>query len=108
MTDDRASLAATWTVSVSSTNFITGGGTPAETIPASDATYTAGAFSTTGTITVTATPATLTLSNTATADVFGTAGVGDNTATWTPTISVAIPNAAVTGTYTGTLSQSVS
>lgn len=37
----------------------------------------------------------------------GTAGVGENTATWNPTIAVAIPAAAVGGDYTGTLTQSV-
>jgi hypothetical protein len=107
VTDDRALLAASWTVSVSSSSFTTGGASTAETIPVADVTYTAGSFTTTGTITVTATPATLTLSNTATADVFGTAGVGNNTATWNPALAVAIPSAAVTGSYTGTLTQSV-
>jgi hypothetical protein len=107
VTDNRASLAASWTVSVSSSNFTTGGATPAETIPVADASYTAGSFFTTGTITVTATPAVLTLANAAAQDIFGTAGVGDNSATWNPTLSVAVPPAAVTGTYTGTLTQSV-
>jgi hypothetical protein len=49
----------------------------------------------------------LTLANAAAQDIFGTAGVGDNSATWNPTLSVAVPPAAVTGTYTGTLTQSV-
>jgi hypothetical protein len=107
VTDDRASLAATWTVSISTSDFTTGTLTTAETIPADDVTYTAGSFFTTGTITATATPATLTLSTTAAEDIFGTAGVGDNSATWNPTLHVAIPSAAVTGGYTGTLTQSV-
>lgn len=107
VTDDRASLAATWTVSVSTSDFTTGTLTAAETIPATAVTYTAGTFFTTGTISVAATPAILTLSNAATEDIFGTAGVGDNSATWNPTLDVAIPAAAVTGTYTGTLTQSV-
>jgi hypothetical protein len=108
VTDDRALLVASWTVSVSETDFTTGGATPAETIPATDATYTAGAFTTTGTITVVATPPTLPLSNTSTPDILGTLGVGDNTATWNPTIAVAVPADAVGGLYTGTLTQSVS
>jgi hypothetical protein len=107
VTDDRALLTAAWTVDVSSTDFLTGGGTPAETIAAGAATYTAGGFTTTGTITVAADPATLTLSGISTADVTGTAGVGNNTATWTPTIAVTIPDAAVAGAYTATLTQSV-
>ena len=39
--------------------------------------------------------------------VAGTAGVGDNGATWDPTISVAVPAGAVAGDYVGTLTQSV-
>jgi hypothetical protein len=109
VTDDRALLAASWTVSVSSTDFTTGGedATSAQTIPADDVTYTGGAFTPGGTISVSATPLTLTLSNDATSDVYGTAGVGDNSATWNPTLDVAIPGTAVGGTYTGTVTQSV-
>jgi hypothetical protein len=107
VTDDRASLAASWTVSVSSSDFTTGAATVPETVPAADVTYTAGTFFTTGTITVTATPAALTLSNEAQQDIFGTAGIGNNSATWNPTLAVALPAQAVTGTYTGTLTQSV-
>ena len=39
VTDNRAALAATWTVTVSETDFVTGGGSPAETIPANAVTY---------------------------------------------------------------------
>ena len=56
MTDDRALLAATWTTTASSTDWTTGGGSPVETIPASDVTYNPGAFSTTGTVAVTGIP----------------------------------------------------
>lgn len=50
----------------------------------------------------------ITLSGTATPVVTGTAGVGDNTATWNPAVSVAVPASALGGVYTGTLTQSVS
>lgn len=106
VTDDRALLSASWTVTAASTDWTTGGGTPAETIPATDAGYDPGSITTTGTITVTGTP--ITLSNTAAPVVTGTDGVGNNTASWNPTISIAVPAAAVGGTYTGTLTQSVS
>jgi hypothetical protein len=106
VTDDRALLSASWTVTAASTDWTTGGGTPAETIPATDAGYDPGSITTTGTITATGTP--ITLSNTAAPVVTGTDGVGDNTASWNPTISIAVPAAAVGGTYTGTLTQSVS
>ena len=106
MTDDRALLEASWTTTASSTNWTTGGGTPAETIPATDVGYDPGSITTTGTITATGTP--VTLANTAAPVVAGTAGVGNNTASWNPELSVAVPAAAVGGVYAGTLSESVS
>lgn len=102
VTDNRALLSAAWTATASSTDFING----ANTIPATDANYDAGALTHTGTITVTATD--ITLANTPQTVVAGTAGSGDNSASWNPTISVAIPASAVGGTYTATLVQSVS
>lgn len=106
VTDDRALLSASWTTTAAATDFTTGGGTPAETVPATDAGYDPGSVTTTGTITVTGTP--ITLSGTATPVVTGTDGVGNNTASWNPALAVAVPASAVGGTYTGTLTQSVS
>ena len=106
VTDDRALLSASWTVTAASSDFTTGGGTPAETIPATDVGYDPGSITTTGTITATGTP--ITLSGTATPVVDGTDGVGDNTASWDPSLAVAVPPAAVGGAYTGTLTESVS
>ena len=109
VTDDRALLAASWTVTASVTAWTTGTATPAETIPATDTTYDPGAFATTGTITVApASDPPIALSSEATPVVDGTAGVGNNTATWNPTLAVAIPASAVGGLYTGILTQSVS
>ena len=56
VTDDRALLAAAWTVVASSSDWTTGAGTLAETIPAGDVGYDAGSITTTGTITATGTP----------------------------------------------------
>jgi hypothetical protein len=106
VTDDRALLTASWTTTASSTDWTTGGGTPAETIPATDVGYDPGSITTTGTITATGTP--ITLSGTAAPVVTGTAGVGNNTASWNANLAVAVPAAAVSGTYTGTVTQSVS
>jgi hypothetical protein len=105
VTDNRALLAAAWTAFATSTDWTTGSATPAETIPAGDVGYNPGPITTTGTITVTGTP--ITLSGALQPVVTGTAGVGDNTATWDPAISVAVPASAVVGAYTGTLTQSV-
>lgn len=106
VTDDRALLVASWTVTAAASDWTTGGGTPAETVPATDVGYDPGSITTTGTITATGTP--ITLSGTAATVVTGTAGVGNNTASWNPALSVAVPASAVGGTYTGTLTESVS
>ena len=105
VTDNRALLNASWTVSASSSNFTTGTATAAETIPVGDATYAPGTVTTTGTISVT--PSTITLSNSPQAVMSASSGNGDNTASWNPTESVAVPAAAVTGNYTSTLTHSV-
>jgi hypothetical protein len=113
VTDDRALLAATWIATASASSWTTGAGTPLETIPVTDVGYAVGPISTTGTITATGTDlpagtAAGDLSGTAKPVVTGTAGSGNNTARWNPTISVAVPASAVGGAYTGTLTQSVS
>jgi hypothetical protein len=100
--DDRALVSASWSVTAGETNFASG----LQTIPATDATYQVGTVTTTGTITVT--PTDITLSNSPQTVLTGSAGVGDNTATWDPTVTVAVPAAAIGGTYSGTLTQSVS
>jgi hypothetical protein len=100
--DNRALASASWTVTAAETDFASG----PQTIPATDSTYEVGTVTTTGTITVT--PTNVTLSNTAQTVLTGSAGVGDSTATWDPTVTVAVPPSAVSGMYTGTLTQSVS
>ena len=105
VTDDRALLDATWTASASSTDWTTGGGTSFETIPATDVGYDPGTVTTTPTDGL-ATGTAITLANSP-ALVVNLTAVGDNVATWDPAISVAIPSTAVTGIYTGTVTQSV-
>jgi hypothetical protein len=106
VTDDRALLGATWTTTASATDWTTGGGTAAETIPATDVGYDPGAITTTP-VTGLATGTPITLAGTP-APVVTLATDGDNTATWDPTISVAVPVTATGGVYTSTLTQSVS
>ncbi|MFD5437977.1 hypothetical protein ACFWJ4_38225 [Kitasatospora sp. NPDC127067] len=101
VTDNRALLSASWTVTASETDFTNG----SSTLPATSAAYTVGTVTTTGTITVT--PTNVTLSNSPQVVVTGSAGVEDNTASWDPTVSVALPAGAISGTYTGTLTHSV-
>jgi hypothetical protein len=110
VTDDRALDAASWIVTASASDWTTGAGTPVETIPAGDVTYDPGTITPSGTITPTGNTITLANSPTPGPDntvVAGTGGVGDNGASWDPTISVAVPADAVAGDYTGTLTQSV-
>ena len=107
VTDQRAVLTATWTASVSATNFTSGG----NTISNSAVLYWSGpATATTGTGTFVpgqanaAAAQSLNVSRTAFSK---TTGAGANSATWNPTIVVNIPALAGSGTYTGTVSQSV-
>lgn len=111
VTDERAALVAAWTASVTSTAFTTGGGTADETIPNSAVEYWSGAAtaaSGTGTFlpgqVIAASAVVLNQQRTAFAL---TAGVGSNSATWNPTLEIAIPAAAVTGTYRGTVTHTV-
>ncbi|GII63803.1 hypothetical protein Skr01_38880 [Sphaerisporangium krabiense] len=111
VSDQRASLTATWTATVSASSFTTGGGTAAETIPASSVQYWSGpATATTGTGTFVPgqanAAAAVTLDQPRTA-FSKTTGSGDNSATWNPTLIVTIPAQAVAGTYTGTVSHQV-
>ncbi|AWS43065.1 hypothetical protein [Streptosporangium sp. 'caverna'] len=106
VTDARGALVASWTVTVSSTSFTTGGATPAETIPNSAVNYSAGLpTSTTGLGVFTpGLPGSLASPRTAFSLA---AGIGNNSATWNPTITVNLPAAVVTGVYTGTITHSV-
>ncbi|WBP90327.1 hypothetical protein [Kitasatospora cathayae] len=111
VTDTRALLTAAWTASVISTSFKTGGGTAAETIPASAVSYWSGTASSTTGLGV-FTPGQATAGQAQTLDVSRTAysltgGTGNNSATWNPTLVIAIPNSAVNGTYTGTVTHSI-
>ncbi|NUW36006.1 hypothetical protein HTZ77_31990 [Nonomuraea sp. SMC257] len=111
VSDQRASVTATWVAQVSATDFTTGGGTAAETIANSRINYWSGpATATTGTGTFVPGQA-----NAASSVVLDqtriafskTTGAGNNSATWNPTIVVDVPAQAVAGTYTGVIRHSV-
>jgi hypothetical protein len=107
VTDTRG-FGAGWTASVSSSNFATGGDSPAETIPVGNATYVVSGFtSTTGPATFSFTPsAGLATSPQAVASA---TNVGGNTAaSWNPQIQVAVPGGAIGGNYSGIIYHSVS
>ncbi len=111
VTDDRAALGAAWTATVSATAFTTGAATAAETVANTALSYWSGpATATTGTGTATAGQATagaaVVLSTGQTAFTWS-AGSGNNSASWNPTLIVAVPATAVAGTYSGTVTHSV-
>jgi hypothetical protein len=113
VTDNRGVLLGSWTSQVSASNFTTGGGSAPETIPVGNVDYWSGlATSVTGTMTPV--PGQLTVANeialsTSASTAFSATGViGNNSASWNPTLVVSIPSAAVAGTYTGTVTHTVS
>lgn len=91
-----------WVASVTSTPFATPTG---DTIPASAVGYAAGLITKIGTATYTANdPGDLTGVVPA---VTATGITGDNSATWNPVIIVAIPDSAISGVYSATITHSV-
>jgi hypothetical protein len=111
VTDTRANLVAAWTTTVSSTDFTTGVATAPETVTKSNVSYWSGPATATtglGTFTPGQVAAVNAVALSAPATAFSlTAGVGNNSATWDPTLIVAVPAAAVAGLYTGTVTHSV-
>jgi hypothetical protein len=107
VTDNRASP-VDWTATVSSTDFTTGDATAAETIPVADVEYLISGFTdTTGSATLT--PASVTVMSGASQDVVAATNVvEDNSASWNPQIEISVPDGAIDGDYTATITQSVS
>lgn len=113
VTDSRGLLLASWSTTVTSTNFTTGAGTAPETIAAGSVSYASGTATTTTGLGVflpgqptTALAVPLDTTNGPVAFTKLVA-VGNNSATWNPTLVVNAPAAAVAGTYTGTVTHSV-
>jgi len=101
--DARSAAAGSgWVASVISTAFTPSAG---PTIAASFVSYTAGTITKVGTATYTANnPGNLTGVSAA---VTATGITGDNSATWTPTINVAVPGGTIATTYNATITHSV-
>jgi hypothetical protein len=109
VTDARGSTVATWTATALSGAFTAGAG---QTIPAADVNYWSGvATSTTGVGVFTpgqAAAVNEVAINAAQTAFALTAGVGNNQATWNPTIDIHLPGSTTAGTYAGTITHSVS
>jgi hypothetical protein len=103
VSDARSAAAGSgWITSVISSAFTP---TPGTAIAASAVSYSAGTITKVGTATYTANnPGNLTGVSPA---VTATGITGDNSATWNPTISVAVPGGAVAGLYSAIITHSV-
>jgi hypothetical protein len=112
VTDNRGIASASWTATVSGTAFVTGGGTAPETIPLAQVTYWSGpatATSGSGTFTPGEPAAANAVNLTVPRTAFSLAsGSSVSSASWNPTLSVSVPAGAVAGTYTATITHSVS
>jgi hypothetical protein len=105
VSDSRGLLTDSWTASVISTNFVTGGSTTYETVTAANIAYSAGTATSTSGI-GTFTPGTL--ATMAVSGVAGTwAGTSSNTVSWDPTITFTLSPSQSAGTYSGTITHSV-
>ena len=111
VTDSRGIAGASWTATVTATTFVTGGATAPETIPLTQVTYWSGpATATTGTgaFTPGQVSALAAVNLTAPRTAFSLAsGSSVTSASWNPTLSVAVPAGAVGGGYTATITHSV-
>jgi hypothetical protein len=101
VTDLRAGILG-WVATAGSTDF-----TGAGAIPASAEAYTPGAPTVVGIATVTPTSLTAMTAGGGTVQT-ATAVTGVNTAGWNPSIAVTIPAGAIAGTYSATITHSVS
>lgn len=108
VTDTRNLLAAAWTATASGTHFDLQGATAT---PATDPNQRVADIAIaygTGTITVTGDgTATPTLGSLAVDSTVVFAGVGNNTATWNPTLTMTLLATQMVGTYKGTVTHSV-
>lgn len=107
VSDQRAALAAAWTVSVASTAFTTGTASTQETVANTLIGYNPGtALAAVKTGTGTLTPVNAPALGAST-PVASWAGVGVNTASWNPTLTFTLLPNQVAGTYEGTITHSL-
>jgi len=102
VTDARGGTAG-WVVSAASNGFT---GTELSVIQNAQVAYTAGTVAKTGDV-ATAASAALTAMGSPVAAVTATAVVGNNTAQWSPEITVTLPPNALQGDYAGTITHSI-
>jgi len=109
VTDTRGALIATWTVTVTSTDFnntTTGGSTAAEKVTAPNVLYTSGAATATTGLGAFV-PGTTAGSGGTGIGAAHASAAGNNSATWNPTLTFTLLSSQVAGVYSGTINQSV-
>jgi hypothetical protein len=101
-------LLCAWSATVTASDFTSPNANGSTTtIPASDAFYTAGTATTTGTLSLSSSGSgSLGGTVAAQSTVLGLTFSGSDSATWNPTITVTIPMSATAGTYTATITHS--
>jgi len=100
VTDNRGGTVG-WITSAASTAFSNGSGSSSTGVS-----YNSGSVSKTGTVTVVSAGPT-TLSANPSPVVTGTLVVGNNTASWNPTLTVSLPSNSLAGNYSGVVTTSV-
>lgn len=105
VTDERGALVAEWSATAQASTFVHGTDTDFN-IPATSVSYTPSVPTGSGAV---FTPgAGGALGGALPLPVVTALGSGNNTATWDPTVTITLPAQSVVGTYTGTITHSVS
>jgi hypothetical protein len=104
--DARGALLNHWTATVSSTTFVTGGGSASETVAKASIAYSSGAATSTTGLGAFVPGVLANLTNPGTAASW-TGAAGNDTAAWDPTLTFTLLSSQVAGTYTGTITHSV-
>lgn len=106
--DTRGALVNAWTTSVSSTDFVTGTGTPtaAQTVAKTNIAYSSGVSTSTSGL-GTFVPGLLASLNLTGTGAAWTGAAGNATAAWNPTLTFTLLSSQVAGTYSGTVTHSV-
>jgi len=114
VTDSRGALVANWTAKVDGTDFFTGAPENIETaelVPDENVSYWSGPATSVSPLLYVATPGQLTellgQDMSAQRNAMTGVGVGNNTVTWNPSLTITVPAGNVAGVYTGTITHSV-
>jgi hypothetical protein len=108
VTDNRGGLEILWTATAESTKFTTGSKTAAETVQATSVQYLPGAPQDPSPATGVFVPSLGLLGGALPLPVYTGLATGNNSVSWNPTVLITLPAQAVAGTYTGTITHSVS